>query len=161
MDDPGGAWTRTILELTAKAVADHHAQHQAPMVRRLWAYTIAMGIKRGDVPSPQRGTWTKIRLTPPRNITADLSKIGRLNIELRQHLQTTFAHLYEELGLDWESELEQTAREARYLIDLEGKYNLPTGMLTQALFSQQSASALLANQQEPASEESVPEAIPA
>jgi hypothetical protein len=150
MDDPGGAWTRTILELTAKAIADHHAQHQAPMVRRLWAYVIAMGIKRGDVPSPQRGTWTKIRLTPPRNITADLSKIGRLNIELRQHLQTTFAHLYEELGYDWESELEQTAVEARYLIDLEKKYDLPPGMLSQALLPQQAAGAMFAKEEEPA-----------
>jgi len=152
MDDPGGAWTRTILELTAKSIADHHVNYLAPMVRRLWAYVIAMGIKSGRVESAQKGTWTRIKLTPPRNITADLGKIGRLNIELRQHLQTTFAHLYEELGYDWESELEQTAIEARYLIDLEARYKLPAGMLTQALLSQQTASAMAAKPEEPAAE---------
>lgn len=147
MDDPGGAWTRTILDDAAKTIAGYHANFLGPMVKRLWAHTIALGIKRGDVEAPQRGNWLKLRLTPPRNITADLGKIGKLNIELRRSLQTTFSHLYEELGMDWESELDQCGREFAYLMQLETKYGLPEGAMTHALLPQQAAASMFAPEQ--------------
>jgi hypothetical protein len=150
MDDPGGAWSRILLDKDAKAIADHHSYYLAPMVRRTWAYVVALGIKKGDVKAPQRGNWMKIRLTPPRSLTADIGRMGKLSIELRQHLQTTFARLYEEMGMDWEDELRQCAREAQYLIELEKEFALPAGYLTQSLFPQNAATSLVAPQPEPA-----------
>jgi hypothetical protein len=76
--------------------------------------------------------------------------MGKLSIELRQHLQTTFARLYEEMGMDWEDELRQCAREAQYLIELEKEFALPAGYLTQSLFPQNAATSLVAPQPEPA-----------
>lgn len=140
MDDPGGAYARIILEMAAKTILDHHINHLAPMVRRLWAYFTAMGIKKGDLPAPATSDWMKIRLTPPRMPTADLGRMGKLMIELRRACLTSHSRLYEELGLDYQIEIEQCAKEFAELMALEQKHNLPPGVLTQSLLSPQAAS---------------------
>jgi len=146
LDDPGGAYARIILEMAARAIMDHHVNHLAPMVRRLWAYVIAMGIQLGEVPAPSAGDWTKIRLTPPRMPTADIGRTGKLMIELRRACLTSHSRLYEELGLDYEEEVRQCAKEFRMLMDLETEYGLPSGVLTQSLLSPQAASMMAADQ---------------
>jgi hypothetical protein len=158
MDDPGGAYARIILEMAARAIIDHHVNHLAPMVRRLWAYVIAMGIKAGEVPSPAASDWMKVRLTPPRMPTADLGRMGKLMIDLRRACLTSYSRLYEELGMDWEEETEQCAREFRHMIDLEERYKLPPGSLTQSLMSPQSLSLMNGGAEETAHPEPVPAA---
>jgi len=137
MDDPGGAYARIILEMAARAIMDHHVNHLAPMVRRLWAYVIALGIKMKEVPEPSASDWMKIRLTPPRMPTADLGRTGKLMIELRRACLTSYSRLYEELGLDYEEELRQCAAEFRMQLDLEEEFRLPAGALTQSLMAPQ------------------------
>lgn len=139
MDDPGGAYARIILEMAARAIIDHHVNHLAPMVRRLWAYVIALGAQTGEIPYPSTSDWMKIRLTPPRMPTADIGRTGRLMIELRRACLTSHSRLYEEQGLDYEEEMEQCAREFQQLMQLEVKYGLPSGVLTQSLLSPQAA----------------------
>jgi hypothetical protein len=143
MDDPGGAYARIILELASRAIIDHHVNHLAPMVRRLWAYVIALGTQLGEIPYPSSSDWMKIRLTPPRMPTADIGRTGRLMIELRRACMTTHSRLYEEQGLDYEEEMEQCAREFQQLMQLEAKYSLPPGVLTQSLVSPQASAAMV------------------
>lgn len=133
MDDPSGAYSRIILELAAKTITDHHVQRLAPWCRRSWAYVVARGMAIGDIPEPQSGDWLKIKLTPPRMPTADLGRMGRLYIELRKTCLQNHRGIYEELGLDYEDELDQCGREMRLMMDIEEKYKLPPGSMTNAL----------------------------
>ncbi len=133
MDDPGGAYARIILELAARTITDHHVNHLAPFMRRVWAYVVAIGMQQGDIPEPQSGDWLKIKLTPPRMPTADLGKMGRLYIELRKTCLQSHRGIYEELGMDYEDEIDQCGREFKLLMDTEAKYGLPPGSLTNAL----------------------------
>jgi len=133
MDDPGGAYARIILEIAARTITDHHVNHLAPFVRRVWAYVVAKGMALGDIPEPQSGDWLKIKLTPPRMPTADLGKMGRLYIELRKTCLQSHRGVYEELGMDYEDEIDQCGREFRLMMDTEAKYGLPPGSLTNAL----------------------------
>lgn len=141
MDDPGGAWVRVELELAARAIAAHHVHYLAPFVRRVWTYIIAKGISIGELPEPAADDWRKIKLTPPRMPTADLGRMGRLYIELRKALMTTHQRYYEELGFDWEDELDQAARELRHVMDLEAEHRLPPGSLSGWLMGQGSGGA--------------------
>ena len=68
--------------------------------------------------------------------TADLGKMGRLYIELRKSLMTTHMRFYEEMGFDWEDEIDQAARELSVLLKKEQEYNLPPGSLSAWLTNQ-------------------------
>lgn len=133
MDSPGGAEIRTHLEIFARFIVDQHAQHLLPFCQRYWTYAIAKEIKEGRLPAPASGDFWKVRWCPPKNITADLGKMGNLLIALRKACLTTYAEHYEALGLDYQDQLRQCAREARLLLDLESEYQLPAGTLTNSL----------------------------
>lgn len=133
MDDPGGAWTRVLLELAARTITNHHVNHLAPFVRRVWAYVVANEMRLGNIPEPSKGDWLKIKLTPPRMPTADLGKMGRLYIELRKTCLQSHRGIYEELGMDYEDEIDQCGREFKLMMDTEVKHGLPPGSLTNAL----------------------------
>lgn len=133
MEDKGGANARVDLDIFAKFVLDQHANHLLPFCQRYWTYAIAKEMKEGRLPYPSRGDFWKVRWTPPRSLTADLGKMGSLLINLRKALLTTYARHYEEMGLHYEDELEQAAKEAALLISLEKKYKLPPGTMLNAL----------------------------
>ncbi len=133
MDDPSGAYARIILDIAAKTISDYHAARLAPFMRRTWAYWIANAMRNGDIPEPSKGDWMKIKLTPPRMPTADLGKMGRLYIELRKTCLQSHRGIYEELGMDYEDEIDQCGREFRLLMDTEKKHGLPPGALTNGL----------------------------
>ena len=102
---------------------------------------MAKEMKAGRLPEPSKGDFWKVRWSPPKSITADVGRVGKLNIEmLRAGLTTSAAH-YESQGLDYEAELDQVAREFQLRMAKETEYALPPGSLTAALmppnFSQQ------------------------
>lgn len=140
LEDKSGANTRVDLDMFAKFVLDQHANYQLPFCQRFWSYAIGKEMAEGRLPYPSKGDYWKVRWTPPRSLTADLGKMGNLLIALRKSLLTTYASHYEEMGLYYEDELEQAAKEAAYLIELESRYQLPPGTLLSAL-SQQNAPA--------------------
>jgi capsid protein len=141
MDDPGGAWSRILLEAFSRFVVEKHALHLMPWCQRVWTYVIAKEMKAGRLRAPRgrRAKFWKVRWCPQRSMTADLGKMGKLAIELRRSLMTTYAQHYEELGLDYEDQLRQCAKEARMLLDLEAEYGLPAGMLREGLSQPNSA----------------------
>jgi hypothetical protein len=123
MDDPGGAWSRILLEALIKFIAAQYLDHLRPFCQRFWSYAISKEIKAGRLdPAPRRMSPQKmwnVRWTPPRSMSADLGRIGRLNIEMRKVFLTTAATHFEELGLDWEDEFTQGAKEIAFLRNLE------------------------------------------
>jgi len=144
MDDPGGAWSRILLEALVKFIVDQYNNHLRPFCQRFWVYAISKEIKAGRLPPPPRGMspqqmWS-VKWCPPRNITADIGRIGRLSIELRAALMTTLAAYYDEIGLDWEDEITQSAHEIAYCRNLEATTpGLQPGDLTGWLPAQSTA----------------------
>lgn len=130
MDSPGGAEIRTQIESFARFIFDQHANHLMPFCQRFWTYCIGKEILEGRLPAPSKGDFYKVKWSPPKSITADLGKMGNLLVSLRKACLTTYADHYESLGYDYEDQLEQCAKEARLLLDLEKTYALPAGMLT-------------------------------
>jgi len=133
LDDPGGAVARIQLDMFAKFLLDQYANYLIPFCQRFWTYAISKEMKAGRLPYPSKGDFWKVRWTFPRSLTADMGKMGRLAIELRKSLMTSYSRHYEELGLHWEDEIRQCAKELRYLKDLEAEYDLAPGELTNAL----------------------------
>jgi len=132
MDNPGGAEIRTHLEIFNRFIQGQHANYLLPFCQRFWTYCIAKEIKAGRLPQP-RGDFWKVRWCAPKSITADLGKMGNLLIELRRAGLTTDAAHYEALGLDYETEIDQVAREFAMRMAKEKEYGLPPGSLTASL----------------------------
>ncbi len=135
MDSPGGADIRFKIEVLARFILNCHRDHILPFCQRFWVYAISKEMKAGRLPYPSKGDFWRVRWTPQRDVSVDLGKMGRLLIEMRKSLLTTHARVYEGLGLDYEEELRQAAKEERMLMDLEKEYGLPPGRLTEKLSS--------------------------
>ena len=123
MDDPGGAWSRVLLDIFVKFVGDQYLHHLRPFCQRFWTYCISLEIKAGRLPPPPpsitpQALWN-VRWIPGRNLSADLGRMGNLTVAMRKSCLTTFATHFEELGLDWADELRQGAEEIAYLRRLE------------------------------------------
>ncbi len=131
-DEPGGADVRIQVEILAKWIFRQHMVHLKPFCRRFWTYAIAKEMQAGRLPACS-GKWWRVRWTPQRSITADHGRMGRLAVDLMQALMTTYAAHYEELGADWEEEIDQIGKERRFIKDTELKYSLDPGELTDAL----------------------------
>lgn len=122
MDDPGGAWSRIILEALVFFIAEQHL-HLRRFCQRFWVYALSREMEAGRCPRPPADVspdnmW-KVRWMPPRSMTADIAKLGRLSIDMHRALLTSFSKQYEELGLDWEEELIQFADEVEFCRKLE------------------------------------------
>lgn len=136
MDEPGGAWTRVLLEIFAKWILHQHVTQLRPFCQRVWNFVIASAIVAGRIPEPPGGAdYTRVRWCPPRSLTADMGRIGALAIKLREALMTTYAAWYEENGLDWEEELSQSSLELKKIKELEQRDGHQPGELAAALRS--------------------------
>lgn len=123
MDSPGGAEIRTHLDIFDRFIKAQHQNYLIPFCQRFWTYCIAKEIKSGRLPEPDGEFW-KVRWSPPKSITADIGKMGALTIQLRKAGLMTDADHYEAMGKDYESELEQVAKEQRLRADLADKYKI-------------------------------------
>ena len=96
-------------------------------LRPVWAYVIGDGIANGHL--PVQAEWYKVRWQKPKRVTVDAGREAQQN---RADVETglkTLSESYAELGLDFEEQAEIRAQDARLLIDLAGKYNVPLEML--------------------------------
>jgi capsid protein len=123
----GGAGVRLIV-----AKADRRFSYrQLILIQRfllpVWAYVIADGITRGELPV-QPG-WHKVRWQKPKKVTVDAGREAQQN---RADVETglkTLSESYAELGLDFDEQAEIRAQDARLMIDLAAKYQIPLEML--------------------------------
>lgn len=123
----GGAGVRLVV-----AKADRRFSfRQRVLVQRFllptWAYVIGDAIAQGALPA-QVG-WQKVRWQRPKRVTVDAGREAQQN---RADVETglkTLSESYAELGLDFEEQAEIRAQDARLLIDLAEKYNVPLELL--------------------------------
>lgn len=141
MDAPGGTDLRFKIEVLAKFIANCHRDHILPWCQKMWNYIIGIEMAEGRLPYPSQGEYTKVRWTPQKDISVDFGRMGKLYIELRKHLMFTFQRFFASLSYEWEDELEQMAIEERKMIDLEEKYDLPKGRLSEKLASHSNVTA--------------------
>lgn len=123
----GGAGVRLVV-----AKADRRFSYrQLILINRLiepvWAYVIGDAITRGELEaSPQ---WWRISCTTPRRVTVDAGREAQQNRADVEMGLKTLSQSFGELGLDFEEELRVRARNARYLLDLAGEFEIPLEML--------------------------------
>lgn len=85
------------------------------LCNRIWAWVIAKGIKRGDIPASD--DWRRVKWQTPAKITVD---VGREAQAHRDDIKAGLRTLQEdagERGLDWLEVREQSQREAQDLLE--------------------------------------------
>jgi capsid protein len=123
----GGAGVRLVV-----AKADRRFSfRQLILIRRfiepVWAYVIGDAIARGVLPN-QPGWW-RVSCTTPKRITVDAGREAQQNrADVEAGLKTLQEH-FAELGMDFEEEMENRARNAKAILDLAVKYGVPVQML--------------------------------
>lgn len=123
----GGAGVRLVV-----AKADRRFSHrQLILIQRLikpvWSYVIADAIARGELPFAVG--WHRISCTTPRRITVDAGREALANrADVEMGLKTLAEHFAEQ-GMDFNEEMEVRAQNARAILDLATKYNVPVSML--------------------------------
>ncbi len=123
----GGAGVRLVV-----AKADRRFSfRQRVLIQRflapVWAYVIGDAITQGFLPH-QLG-WHRVRFQKPKRVTVDAGREAQQN---RADVETglkTLSESYAELGLDFEEQAEVRAQDARILIDMAAKYNVPLELL--------------------------------
>ena len=97
------------------------------MLRPIRAYVIGEAIARGLLRSVV-GRW-RISCTTPRRITVDAGREAQQNrADVETGLKSLSEH-FTELGADFREEMETRAQNARYILDLAEKYQVPVEMI--------------------------------
>jgi hypothetical protein len=88
---------------------------------------IGDAIDRGDLPNVPG--WWKISCVTPRRVSVDAGREAQQNrADVEMGLKTISDH-YEELGADFGEELERRARDAKMILEVAQRYNVPLEML--------------------------------
>lgn len=127
-----GPEARIDLDSFAKFVFNEYAFHLIPFCQRFYTYHIAKEIKAGRLPVPDGEFW-KVAWAPPRSLSADLSKMGKLSIDLVQRRMMSFRGWFEQFGLYWKDEFKNMAEEIAELDALESEFGFRPGRLSDAL----------------------------
>lgn len=134
MRGANGPEARIDLDSFLKFILAEYAWHLIPFCQRFWTYFISLEMKAGRLPYPSKGDgFWQVRWAIPRNITADIGRIGKLNIDMLKHRMLSYQSHFEALGLYWLDEFRQMAIEARAIDDLETEFGLKPGRLSDAL----------------------------
>lgn len=128
-------WNTSALTGTSQRFVMGKAQRKfeerqrlfTPFVSRTWAMVIAEGVESGEL-KPVEG-WQRCKVQPPAKLTID---IGREMAQEREDVAAGLmskAQHFGQRGLDWQSEIDQQAKEFSYIMDraekLADKHGLP------------------------------------
>ena len=123
----GGAGVRLVVAKADRRFSFRQLILIQRFLRPVWGYVIGDAIATGELPN-QPG-WQKVRFQKPKRVTVDAGREAQQN---RADVETglkTLSESYAELGLDFEEQAEIRAQDARLLIDLAQKYNIPLDLL--------------------------------
>jgi len=96
-------------------------------IKPVWLFVIGDAIATKRL--PEQDGWTRVAFTTPRRITVDAGREAQQNrSDVEMGLKTLSEHFAEQ-GMDFAEEMEIRARNARALLDLAEKYNVPLEML--------------------------------
>jgi hypothetical protein len=135
IDEPGGVWTRYLMERAADWILCQQIFHLLPYCRRVWNITIANEIQAGRLRKPSDPNWWRPSATKwvgKRKLTVDIGREGNLQIALKNALMSTYAQWYDSLGNDhdWQDSFRQAGEELDFARKIEQEKNLPAGWLT-------------------------------
>jgi len=123
----GGAGVRLVVAKADRRFSYRQLILIQRLIKPVWAYVIADGIMRGDLPLAVG--WHRISCTTPRRITVDAGREALANrADVEMGLKTLTEHFAEQ-GMDFNEEMEVRAQNARALLDLAAKYNIPLDLL--------------------------------
>ena len=123
----GGAGVRLVVAKAGRRFSYRQMILVSRLLRPVWAYVIGDAIATGALPSI--AGWWRVRYQKPARVTVDAGREAQQN---RADVETglrTLSEAYAELGLDFEEQAEVRAQDARLLIDLASKYQVPLQML--------------------------------
>lgn len=137
----GGAGVRLVVAKADRRFSFRQLILIQRFIRPVWAYVIGDAIAKGSLPA--QVDWHKVRFQKPKRVTVDAGREAQQN---RADVETglkTLSESYAELGLDFEEQAEVRAQDARLLLDLAAKYQIPLDLL----YRPSSGSVTVTNQQ--------------
>lgn len=118
----GGAGVRLVVAKADRRFSARQNLLIDRMLRPLWLYVIGHAITTGKLPAVEN--WTEVNFTTPRRITVDAGREAQQNrADVQAGLKTISDH-YAELGMDFNVELENRAREMKRVQDIAKQYGL-------------------------------------
>ena len=123
----GGAGVRLVVAKADRRFSFRQMVLIQRFLRPTWAYVIGDAIARGSLPF--ENGWHNVRFQRPRRVTVDAGREAQQN---RADVETglkTLSESYAELGLDFEEQAEIRAQNARLILDLAEKYQVPIDLL--------------------------------
>ncbi len=135
IDEPGGVWTRYLMERAADWILCQQIFHLLPYCRRVWNIVIATEMKAGRLRQCKDYNWwrpTAVKWVGKRKLTVDIGREGNLQIALKNAMMTTYSQWYDALGHedDWQSAFDQAGRELAYGVEVEKRNSLTPGWIT-------------------------------
>ena len=123
----GGAGVRLIVAKADRRFSFRQLILIQRFIRPVWAYVIGDAIATGAL--PPMNNWHKISATTPRRVSVDAGREAQQNrADVEMGLKTLTEHFAEQ-GMDFEQEMEVRAQNARRILDLAAKYNVPIDLL--------------------------------
>lgn len=123
----GGAGVRLVVAKADRRFSYRQLILIERFLRPVWLTVIGDAINSGQLDAVEN--WTKVAFTTPRRITVDAGREAQQNrADVEMGLKTLSEHFAEQ-GMDFAEEMEIRARNARALLDLAEKYNVPIDML--------------------------------
>lgn len=96
----------------------------AAAFREVILYVLQWGIATERNLASPPGDWTNVTHTAPRAANVDVGYNSEADLKELESGVTTYKELYGRRGLDWAQELEQKAREAKFIRTLADKYQI-------------------------------------
>ena len=123
----GGAGVRLVVAKADRRFSFRQMILIQRLIKPVWFYVIGDAIDRGDLTNVPG--WWKISCVTPRRVSVDAGREAQQNrADVEMGLKTISDH-YEELGADFGEELERRARDARMILEVAQRYNVPLEML--------------------------------
>jgi capsid protein len=123
----GGAGVRLVVAKADRRFSLRQTILIERMIRPTWLFVIGHAIRTGKLPAV--ADWTKVTFTTPRRITVDAGREAQQNrADVEMGLKTLAEH-FAELGMDFSEEMEIRAQNAKALLELAEKYDVPLELL--------------------------------
>ena len=123
----GGAGVRLVVAKADRRFSLRQTLLIERMIRPTWLFVIGHAINSGKL-SPIED-WTRVSFTTPRRITVDAGREAQQNrADVEMGLKTLAEH-FAELGMDFTEEMEIRAQNAKALLELAEKYQVPLELL--------------------------------
>ena len=123
----GGAGVRLVVAKAGRRFSYRQLILIQRLMRPVWAYVIGDAIATGAL--PPMNSWWRVRFQKPARVTVDSGREAQQNRADVEMGLKTLEESYAEMGLDFEEQAEVRAQNARLLLDLAAKYNIPLELL--------------------------------